>query len=71
MGWAPTDEEYTLYELWDKHQILPYAGGWLDQPLRIHELFRKCALADELEHINHARPSTEGLPSFEKLAGAS
>jgi hypothetical protein len=68
-GWAASDDEYALYELWISTRILPYAGGWLDQPVRIHELFRKCALADELETINHKRPSTANVPSFDQLAG--
>lgn len=68
-GWAVSDAEYTLYEHWITLRILPYAGGWLDQPVRIHELFRKCALADELETINHNRPSTANVPSFNQLAG--
>jgi hypothetical protein len=69
-GWAVSDDEYELYELWCHFRILPYAGGWLDQPARIHELFRKCALADELETINHKRPSTANVPSFDQLAGS-
>jgi hypothetical protein len=68
-GWAVSADEYVLYELWVTDRILHYAGGWLDQPLRIHELFRKCALADELETINHKRPSTANVPSFDTIAG--
>lgn len=56
-GWSASDDEYELYEVWKTHKVLPYGGGWAEQPERIHELFRKCGLADELEIHNSKRPA--------------
>lgn len=63
-GWCPSVDEYVLYELWEAHRILPYAGGWLDQPLSIHRLFNNCGLWDEWLKLNQKLPSAKGLPKF-------
>lgn len=51
-GWAPTDTEWSAYEVWREHKILPYAGGWLEQPVSAYELFRRCGLLEELVKLN-------------------
>lgn len=68
-GWGPDLDEYYLYELWKEDRILPYAGGWLDQPVWIHTLFNNCALWDEWLTLNSKLPSTKGLKSFNDIAG--
>ena len=52
-GWCPTDIEIQVYEVWAAHKILPFAGGWLDQPEWVYELFRKHGLLDELVRLNN------------------
>lgn len=63
--WCPSIDEYRAYEVWENYRVLPYAGGWLDQPESIHRLFSNCALWDEYLRLNSELPKLAGLPSFE------
>lgn len=55
-GWSPDLEMYHLYEIWENDHILPYAGGYLDQPVSIHRLFNNCALWDEYLKLQSEMP---------------
>lgn len=67
-GWAPSFDEYYLYELWENYRILPHSGGWLDQPVWVHELYRKAGLFDEYLTLNSKLPSAAGMPSLRDIA---
>jgi hypothetical protein len=67
-GWGPDLEDYYLYELWYHRKILPYSGGWMDQPLWVHRLFNRCGLLDEYQGLNKKLPDAKGMPSLRDLA---
>jgi hypothetical protein len=39
-----------------RRDVLPYQGGWLDQPLWVHRLFNKCGLFDEYLDLDQKLP---------------
>jgi hypothetical protein len=72
-GWVPEGgmESMRLWEMFTEFKILPYSGGWLDQPgwfRRDVEMFMmKAELARHLEKLPKPKP---GMAKMGQLTGA-
>lgn len=54
-----------LFDLFDKTGILPYAGGWMQQPAWFVDDVEKILLLTEYEELNQSLPKAppmQGVP---------
>ena len=68
-GYVPKggNQSLNLWELWQDTRVLPFAGGWLDQPAWVLDDFNYFDLLHEWHYYNAKLSDATGLPTFNQL----
>jgi len=61
-GWLPRPDSVRAWEMFIAYRVLPYAGGYYDQPAYILEDFNALWLLQEWHELNNALANPATLP---------
>jgi len=64
-NWLPRSVSMRAWEIFNNYHILPYAGGWLDQPQWLLTDFENLWLIQEFHTLNSDLADGKSLPPLQ------
>lgn len=67
--WGDGNAVFDAWCKWNDYRVLPFAGGWLDQPEWIRDDFNTLDLLEAWHMLQKDKPAAPKLSIFDKLKG--